>query len=309
MSEEQANMDYKQICNDFMHHRCKRRDNCKYIHDKSICEHWWVHKSCKYGDECKKKHIENPRVKFQATPIILSATSSHKERKERVTKEPPVRGRNTVCWTPREKPCDMRVIVDTGNEKSTATYTSRDIVMAPNVFHEFAQGELYRRLLWEIEACEIPREDLLKHWHGNQTISGTHYIVNDSVDWKGYVPTFKLVVDRIQSFFNMKVSATRLNIYNNAKEWKPFHHDAAAVDAKKAVKQNFTVGVSFGATREAAFEHAATKCTVSFPQIDGCIYCFAKDTNIEWRHGILPGKEGEQGRISIILWGWVDNMN
>ena len=88
-----------------------------------------------------------------------------------------------------------------------------------------------------------------------------------------------------------------------------FHHDAAAVDAKKADRQNFTVAVSFGATREAAFEHAKSKCTVSFPQPDGCIYCFSKDTNIEWRHGILPGKEGEQGRISIILWGWVEGMN
>lgn len=73
--------------------------------------------------------------------------------------------------------------------------------------------------------------------------------------------------------------------------------------------QNFTVGISFGATREAAFEHAKTKTTISIPQPDGCIYAFAKDTNVIWRHGILqdiPSKQ--QGRISIIAWGWIDDQ-
>jgi hypothetical protein len=76
------------------------------------------------------------------------------------------------------------------------------------------------------------------------------------------------------------------------------------------MNQNFTVGISFGDTRDAEFEHAKTKTTVRFPLSDGCIYAFCKDINIEWRHGIHPvSKEKEKedrGRISIIAWGWTN---
>ena len=36
--------------------------------------------------------------------------------------------------------------------------------------------------------------------------------------------------------------------------------------------------------------------------------CFAKDVNIQWRHGIpqlSPEKQVDKGRISVIAWGWV----
>lgn len=81
--------------------------------------------------------------------------------------------------------------------------------------------------------------------------------------------------------------ATRLNWYRDSKEWKPFHHDAAAIKPDKAKTQNFTVAVSFGAEREAAFEHATTKTVISMPQPNGTIYVFSKDVNVIWRHGIL----------------------
>ena len=47
-----------------------------------------------------------------------------------------------------------------------------------------------------------------------------------------------------------------MNWYRDASEWKPFHHDAAALKEKFAKTQNFTLAVSFGMEREAAFEHA-----------------------------------------------------
>lgn len=34
----------------------------------------------------------------------------------------------------------------------------------------------------------------------------------------------------------MKVNATRLNWYRDSKEWKPYHHDAAAVKPEIAKK-------------------------------------------------------------------------
>ena len=79
--------------------------------------------------------------------------------------------------------------------------------------------------------------------------------------------------------------------------------------------------------REAAFEHADSKTVVAMPQPNGTIYTFGRDVNILWRHGILqvvcsyirvqdimssvlcgqvpPEQQKEEGRISIIAWGWV----
>jgi hypothetical protein len=108
----------------------------------------------------------------------------------------------------------------------------------------------------------------------------------------------------------MDIKATRLNVYEDTSQWKPFHHDAAALKADKGNTQNFTVAVSFGATRDAAFEHAETKTTISIPQPDGCVYAFSKDTNIIWRHGILQELPIRVSacRISIIAWGYTVNM-
>ena len=105
------------------------------------------------------------------------------------------------------------------------------------------------------------------------------------------------------------MKATRFNLYENSLNWKPFHHDAAAVKKDKAATQNITIGVSFGLEREAAFEHAKHRTVVSVPLPNGSIYVFNKDVNIEWRHGILqmdPDNVIDQGRISIIVWGKVE---
>ena len=48
------------------------------------------------------------------------------------------------------------------------------------------------------------------------------------------------------------------------------------------------MAVSFGAERQAAFEHAKTKTTISMWQPNGTIYTFGRDVNVMWRHGI-PG--------------------
>jgi alkylated DNA repair dioxygenase AlkB len=143
-------------------------------------------------------------------------------------------------------------------------------------------------------------------WHGD-----SHLIADDHLNWKNKCPTFNHIIKRLAEYFGMDVKATRFNWYRDSSEWKPYHHDAAAVDASKAMKQNFTVGVSFGLTRDAAFEHAKTRTTVEFPLTDGSVYCFSKDVNIEWRHGIPqvpPSQYSDKGRISIIAWGWVDQF-
>ena len=73
---------------------------------------------------------------------------------------------------------------------------------------------------------------------------------------------------------------------------------------RKAKTQNFTVGVTFGATRTASFQHAKTKNRLDIPLGDGSVYTFAKQVNVDWMHGIVQEPEvKKEGRISIILWG------
>ena len=107
----------------------------------------------------------------------------------------------------------------------------------------------------------------------------------------------------------MNIKATRLNYYKDSSDWKPFHHDAAAVKKDKEKTQNFTVAVSFGLERDVAFEHAKNKSLISIPIGNGDIYVFSKDVNIIWKHGIRKIHQDnfiDKGRISIIAWGWKD---
>lgn len=211
------------------------------------------------------------------------------------------RPKNTESFEPLTKPVDMRIICDLGTTKGTIPIATRDVVLAPNVFSDFEPHSLYRQLEDEIMSCGIPQDRLLKLWHGD-----SHWIADDHTHWKDKAPTFAMVLERIRSFFGMDIKATRFNWYKDTSQWKPFHRDAAALKAKQAEQQNFTVAVSFGATRDVAFEDMKTDVVISIPQADGQIYAFARDTNILWKHGILkePTTRGE-GRISIIAWGWV----
>jgi hypothetical protein len=84
------------------------------------------------------------------------------------------------------------------------------------------------------------------------------------------------------------VKATRFNYYENSNHFKPYHFDAAAFDEEKAKFQNVTIGVSFGAIRDIAFEHAISKNTVSFPLVDGMIYGFNKQVNIDFAVSGFP---------------------
>jgi hypothetical protein len=248
--------------------------------------------SSKFVDECKKSHKYNKEVDKQ--------------------KRPP-RKRNTECFEPMTKPVDLRVVLDL---RSTCNYnepipelTSRDVLLSPKLFDDFDKYEIYNKLSSEIENCGIPEEQLLKMWHGNDKIEGTHLIADDHRKWKENCPTFNMVISRLKEVFKMDIKATRLNWYRDPDHFKPFHKDSSAINPDRALTQNFTVAVSFGVTKDAAFEHAKTKTVISMPQPDGTIYSFTNDTNCIWRHGILQDKNHQKlGRISVIAWGWIDNV-
>lgn len=126
-----------------------------------------------------------------------------------------------------------------------------------------------------------------------------------------------MVIDRLCEYFSIRKNDTRFNWYRDSSEWKPFHHDSAAYSSERAKTQNITVGASFGACRELAFSHTSLfahdskDCRVYFPQTNNGVFSFGRDVNIHWKHGInaLPKEEQDgKGRVSIILWGLVDDV-
>jgi len=291
------------ICNDFMFGKCERKV-CKFDHIENVCFYFWKNGSCKFNEKCTKSHefkkvYKETREKEREKDV--QQKNKPKRNKDKYNKK---KIKNTECFVPMDKSLvDLRIICDTNN----TSLTSKDLILEPNIFSDYPKYEIYNKLLYEINNCGIPEEELFKMWHGNNKINGTHLIVDDHLDWKEKCPTFNLVLERIVSHFKMDIKATRFNYYKDTSHWKPFHHDSAHVNPEKAKNQNFTVAVSFGKTRDAALEHAKTKTVISLPQPDGYVYAFLNDTNSIWRHGILQEPEiKNDGRISIIAWGWTN---
>ena len=185
---------------------------------------------------------------------------------------------------------------------------------------------------------------LFKAWHkttpqaaGDGLAAGRdgngHLIVNDRdsrwqmAQQRGEAPMYTAVHARIEEYFAMKIQGKRYNHYRDMTNWKPFHHDAAALDKKGRGKpmhltQNMTVGVSFGEARQAGFEWAGSRerCSGggSFPEHllsppvnggrgdknivlsltlpDSSTYIFGRDVNLQWKHGILAEKAPSGGQ-------------
>lgn len=283
------------VCKFFVEKGSCDKIDCKFSHIENVCK-FHFRGVCKNGTECKFSHEYKMSNNMNNVP--------DKKHKKKLIKK------NTETFEPSYQPRDMTVCI--GNPK-LATYnkkiSTRDVIYVPDLFSDSNDNFYYSKLLEEIgiAAPEGAKEKgVWKLWHGD-----SHLIADDHLNWKNKCPTFNHIIKRLAEYFNMDVKATRFNWYRDSSEWKPYHHDAAAVDADKAMKQNFTVGVSFGLTRDAAFEHAKTRTTVEFPLTDGSVYCFSKDINIEWRHGIpqIPQSQySNNGRISVIAWGWVDQF-
>lgn len=210
--------------------------------------------------------------------------------------------KNTTCFTPSHRQPDLRVLCGPPNGTYPRVHGVRDVVLVPDFFCAESDLSLYDQLLAELQASGKEEEGLWALWHGD-----SHVIANDRKGWKKSCPTFSKIVDQMAEYFGMNVKATRLNWYRDSKEWKPFHHDRAAFTPDCA--QNFTVGASFGLTRDIAFQHARNESLVcSFPQPNGSMYTFGREVNVEWKHGVTqlrPEDQVAQGRISIIAWGWV----
>lgn len=267
--------------------------------------------------ECKvrKDDKKDKLVAYEVKPSGKDKFSFEENGKIRNKKKKNKRKKNTETFEPSHKPADMRIVYTSGQEKTyNRKIASNEVILVSDLFSKEESEGMYEKLLEEMNNTKIDDKDLWKLWHGD-----THLIADDKKGWKKNCPVFNSVIERIREYFNMDIKATRFNWYKNLDQWKPYHHDAAAVKKDKMKTQNFTIGLSFGAEREVSFEHAKKRTTVSVPLTNGSCYTFSKDVNIEWRHGIPQVRDNDErkkeeyngnlGRISIIAWGKVNMIN
>jgi hypothetical protein len=260
------------ICRDFMNKKCTR-ENCRFVHDTKLCYRFWKNGSCKYGVNCRKHHElpTDPRPAEPSRP--RDHKTFHRER----------RGDDMT-----NKCVDMRVVVEQSKDslnQENNKLSTKDIVLVPNVFSEFAPNELFQKLLDEVNNCGIPKEDLFKLWH-----SDCHFIADDKMDWKDKVPTFKFIIERMKRYFGLRVEATRLNFFTG-EQFKHWHHDRASFHKKTAEKQNFTICLNLGAKRTVGFRREGTRTIITTPVDDGHIYCFSNQINIDWEHAVLKSAD------------------
>jgi hypothetical protein len=260
-------------CRFFMTGTCKK-ENCDFLHDESLCKKYYKG-ICNKGGRCNYSH------NFK----------NHNKKRNR-------RKKNTVSFDPDLSAPDMRIHVETSKDKFPIACAENDVILLPKFFDN---DTFYDKLLLEMENCGFEQNKLWKLWHGDN-----HLIADDKLgNWKNKCPMFMAVVNRLKDYFSMDVKATRFNWYKDNTDWKPYHRDAAAIDKKKAKTQNITVAVSFGATRTASFQHMNTKTRIDIPLTNGSVYVFNKQVNLDWMHGIIQEPEAKkEGRISIILWGY-----
>lgn len=188
------------------------------------------------------------------------------------------------------------------SERYTQPVSHDDVIIVPDFFNEADGWDLYYQLIKEMRQSQAngDRRAEWTSWH-----EGAHLLSQNPEGSQ----TYHKVVEKMCRYFSVSEGnrGTRFNWYVDGSDWKPFHHDSAAFNAQRAKNQNCTIGVSFGASRELAFRHAKSEELVYFPQTNGMLFYFGRDTNIRWQHGINALPQAEQdgkGRISIILWGW-----
>jgi hypothetical protein len=312
MSEKNNEIKNK-ICKFYVKGECRDKNNCKFIHEKDICKNYFFEEKCDRIN-CKFKHqysinnniiSNNTNISNNNSNNINNINNNSNNINNFLKKNKNERKhvKNTENFNPDYRPADMNILVN----KSQTTYKDNDVIVVPNFIEEINKYDIFDKLIKEMDNTEIHNDKLWKEWHG-----GNHLIADDHLNWKEKVKLFNDIINKIEKYFNMEVKSTRFNLYEDSSDWKPYHHDAAAVKEHIAENQNFTVGISFGATRDIAFEHAKNKTRIYIPLENCTAYAFSKNINVDWKHGvpkIPPEKKFSKARISIIAWGKVNIEN
>ena len=186
-------------------------------------------------------------------------------------------------------------------DENPGQLTCHDVVNIPGVYGV----EIYNRIRREVEASN------LLPWHKN------HHLVVDYRSFKD-CPTIKYVIQDVCKLFKIIPIVRRVNVFRGGErghlstsDYKPFHHDKGAFIP--GLKQNITVVVSFGATREVGFKYKGTETIISNVVTSGSIYAFCRDVNCEFQHGLLPANDKVtdtvNDRISIVVWGYNQDLD
>ncbi len=276
------------ICKFYVLNRCTNK-NCEYAHIKNICRHYFFgeckNENCVYIHDFKF----NGKLSENRNSPEFNKSPEYRKSNHRII--------NTETFTPDLTEPQMRV------KMNEPIYFANEVSIINNMFYN---KTIYENILKEVN------DSVYKPWHGD-----THLIADDRSDikWKENSETFNQVISQLCSYFAMTPSATRLNYYADGIDWKPYHHDAAALKPDKAKTQNITVGATFGITREISFESAnknkSERQRINFTLHNNYVYAFGNKINTDFRHGIPQLSEKhmeklgkEQGRISIIIWGY-----
>jgi len=167
----------------------------------------------------------------------------------------------------------------------------------PNLLCETEDLTLFTKLnneLLFIDTDNIQNQNII-NW-------SKHYKIENPTISK----TFNNIIDCLQKYFKIKVLATRINYYTYD-NYKPLHHDAHSFS--NGDKENITIGLSLGDSRNLIFKHVESSSIFSFPQNNGDVFYFDYLTNKKFQHGISKNTSkntsnlNSKGRISIILWG------
>tara|TARA_B100002051_G_C16588062_1_gene561240 strand:- start:71 stop:790 length:720 start_codon:yes stop_codon:yes gene_type:complete len=192
----------------------------------------------------------------------------------------------------------MRVIHEPNTYRYPANIKSDDVIITPNFEPD---PDLYQKLgaeIMDLQEQGVPDSEYIS-W-----AVGTHLLVKNPQG----SPTFRQIIKHMCDYYDIDPNsiAVRYNMYKDDVDWKAFHNDSAAFNKERAERQNITVGLSIGRTRELAFKHGQNGTLIYMPMPSGTLYSFSKAVNINWLHGINaipPNEQTKHGRISIIVWG------
>lgn len=209
------------------------------------------------------------------------------------------RGRNSDGFNPAStfvRP-DMRILHELETTEYPRALRHDDVVVVPH----FEDCEMYQTLKDEMQTLQESGEEGSEYisWH-----EGCHFLIKNPQQ----SPSFQRIVAKICKYFDIdpKTIAVRFNFCKDDVDWKSAHHDSAAFNKSRARKQNITVGLSLGRTRELAFKHAKHGTLVYMPMPNGSLYSFGKAVNTRFLHtinAIPPKMQTHEGIISIIVWG------
>lgn len=171
---------------------------------------------------------------------------------------------------------DMRILVGS-RESKPSQLKHDDVLVVPDFFCPKDNWDIYNTLVHEMRDLQKKGEK------GSEWISwheGAHLISKNPTN----SPTFQKILSEVAQYFSvadLTSIGTRFNWYRDSNDWKPFHHDSAAFNRDRAKRQNITIGVSFGATRELAFLHAKNDTRIYFPQTNGMLFRYAAQSIIQ----------------------------